>query len=97
VRLELSAAANAELRRLRANPDQAKRLKAVLATLGKMETNLRHPGLKTHKYTEKKCPHGKDLFEAYAQNRTPGAYRIFFCYPPGQSDTLFIVDITDHP
>jgi hypothetical protein len=97
MRLDYSPAAAAEMFRLRANAGLAKRLKAVLATLGKMETNLRHPGLQTHKYKGKLCPHGLDLFEAYAQNHTPGAYRIFFCYPPDEPGVIFIVDITDHP
>ena len=61
-----------------------------------MEGNLRHPGLRTHKLAGLTCPHGKDLFEAYAQNHTPGAYRVFFCYPPGVKGALLIVDVAEH-
>jgi hypothetical protein len=97
VRLEFGPAAIAELSRLQADAGLSKRLKAVRAALGKMEADLRRAGLNTHKYKGKPCPHGLDLFEAYAQNKTPGAYRIFFCYPPGQAGVIFIVDIVDHP
>jgi len=59
-------------------------LKAVNKILGFMETNLRHPSLHTHKYDEIEGPNGEDVFESYAQNKTPGAYRIFWHYGPGK-------------
>jgi hypothetical protein len=73
-----------------------KRAKAVKKALGLMQTNLRHPGLKTHKYESLQGPNGEDVFEAYAENRTPGAYRIFWHYGPGK-DAITIVAITPHP
>lgn len=36
------------------------------------------------------------VFEAYAQNRTPGAYRIFWCYGP-QKTQITVLAITPHP
>jgi len=97
-RLEFTLAAKATLATLEADPSQAKRLKAVHAALGKLERNLRHPGLNTHEFKGEQCPHGGKLFEAYAQNRTPGAYRIFWCYMPAPAvDTILIVAITPHP
>ena len=60
--------------------------------------NPRHPGLQTHEYTSLDHPYdsGKKVFEAYVQNRTPGAYRLFWCY--GQApDELTIIAITPHP
>lgn len=62
-----------------------------------MQTNLRHQSLNSHKYEGKPCPHGGDLYEAYAENNRPGAYRIFFCYPPKQQGFLFVTDIMVHP
>lgn len=61
-------------------------------------TDSRHPGLKTHKYSEIPNPihHDEPVFEAYAQNKTPGAYRVFWCYGPGKSD-ITIIAITPHP
>ncbi len=57
--------------------------KAVCKILGYMETNLRHPSLHTHEYSAMKGPNDEKVFESYAQNRTPGAYRIFWHYGPG--------------
>ena len=58
----------------------------------------RHPGLQTHEYHS--LPHPYDpnqkVFEAYAQIRTPGAYRVFWCYGPGKNQ-ITIIAITPHP
>jgi hypothetical protein len=97
-RLRFAPSATADLALLAYDRGLQDTRTAVLRALAKMETNLRHPGLKTHKYKGKRCPHGNDLFEAYAQNKTAGApYRIFFCYVPGEKDMLLIVDIVPHP
>lgn len=70
--------------------------KAVCKTLALMETNLRHPSLKTHEYTTLEGPEGEKVFESYAQNKTPGAYRIFWYYGPKKSE-ITIVSIIPHP
>ena len=75
---------------------RAEILKAARKTLGLMETNLRHPSLNTHKYESLKGKNGEEVFEAYAQNKTPGAYRVFWHYGPGKG-VLTIVAITPHP
>ena len=61
-----------------------------------METNLRHPSLNTHKYDSLSGPEGEEIFEAYVENKTPGAYRVFWYYGPGQG-VLTILAITPHP
>jgi hypothetical protein len=81
---------------LQNEPSLAKRLKAVRKALGLLEHNPRHPGLNTHKFTSKRGPNGEDVFEAYAENNTPGAYRIFWIYGPGK-DVITVVAITAHP
>lgn len=70
----------------------------VFKTLDLLATNVRHPGLKTHKYDEIKNPVRSDepVFEAYAQNRTSGAYRVFWCYGP-EKDDITVIAITPHP
>ena len=88
--------ANSDLSELGKNRAQAKRLKAVQKTLGYLQTNPRHPGLKTHKYTSPAGPNGEDIFEAYAENQTPGAYRIFWFYGPTKKQ-ITIIAITPHP
>jgi hypothetical protein len=71
-------------------------LKAVRKTLGLMETNLRHPSLQTHEYSDLDRPNGRKVFESYAQNRTPGAYRVFWHYGP-KTDQITIIAIVSHP
>lgn len=79
-----------------ANPALEKRLKAVRKALGFLQLNPKHPGLHTHKYTSLTGPHGGDVFEAYAENHTPGAYRIFWCYGPNKGE-ITILSIIPHP
>ena len=61
-----------------------------------MQTNLRHPSLNTHKYDEMQGVNGDEVFESYAQNNTPGAYRIFWYYGPKRK-MITILAITPHP
>jgi hypothetical protein len=70
--------------------------KAVCKILGLMETNLRHPSLNTHKYNALTGPIGEDVFESYAQNKTPGAYRVFWHYGPA-TKYITILEISPHP
>lgn len=60
--------------------------------------NPRHPGLNTHEYHSIEHPYesGAKVFEAYVQHRTPGAYRLFWCYGPGKGE-ITIIAITPHP
>lgn len=73
-----------------------KKYKKVLSTLGKMQTNMRHPSLKTHKYDSLSGLKGEEVFEAYVENRTPGAYRVFWYYGIGKN-VITILAITPHP
>ena len=73
-----------------------KKHKKVLKTLGLMQTNLRHPGLKTHKYDSLAGPNEEEVFEAYVENKTPAAFRVFWYYGPGKN-IITILTITPHP
>ncbi len=88
--------AKAELQALEQNPALVKRLKAVRKALAQLGSNPRHPSLKTHKYKTKQAPAGEEVFEAYAENNTPGAYRIFWVYGPSKNE-ITIIAITPHP
>lgn len=72
--------------------------KQVHKTLTLLGENPRHPGLQTHEYSSIENPYDSSskVFEAYAQNRTPGAYRVFWCYGPNQGQ-MTIIAITPHP
>ena len=60
--------------------------------------NPRHPGLNTHEFKSEPNPYNKDekVFEAYAQQNTPAAYRVFWCCGPEQGQ-ITIITITSHP
>ena len=87
---------NKDLDQLEGNKALAKRCKAVKKALGYLQANPRHPGLNTHRYSSLEGPNGEDVFEAYAENKTPAAYRIFWIYGPGKNK-LTIIAITPHP
>ena len=72
--------------------------KQIRKTICWLAENPRHPGLQTHPYDSLSHPFSPDekVFEAYAQNRTPGAYRVFWCYGPGNRQ-ITIIAITPHP
>ena len=55
-----------------------------------------HPSLNTHKYTAIEGPNGEEIFEAYTENKTPAAYRIFWYYGPDKNQ-ITVVAITKHP
>ena len=72
--------------------------KQVAKAVQLLQQNPRHPGLNTHEYSSLDNPYDpmQKVFEAYAQNRTPGAYRIFWCYGPAKRE-ITIIAITPHP
>jgi hypothetical protein len=75
----------------------------VRKALGYLEIDPHHPSLHTHEFTSLTGANGEKLFEAYAQNRTPGAYRIFWHYGSDEVKgkkripVITIVAITPHP
>ncbi len=95
-RLLFTEQASKDLDKLESNRALLKRFKAVRKTLAYLESNPRHPSLNTHKYTAIQGPDGEEIFEAYAENRTPAAYRIFWYYGPNKRE-ITIVAITPHP
>ncbi len=99
----LKAAAEASLKnRLKSKKAKSSRDEGLFKQVHKCVTmladNPRHPGLNTHPFDSLEHPYRADdkVFEAYAQNRTPGAYRVFWCYGPGKNQ-ITIVAITPHP
>ena len=94
--LKSTPTARRQLQELERDKGLEKRLKAVRKTLGLMETNLRHPSLNTHEYKSLKGAKGEKVFEAYAESRTPAAYRVFWHYGPGKNE-ITVLAITPHP
>lgn len=75
---------------------QSKR-KKVLRTLKQLEVyGPRHPGLNSHPYKSVPGPGGATLWESYVENKTPGAWRIWWIYGPGTAQ-ITIVTLGPHP
>lgn len=68
----------------------------VRKALGLLETNPRHPGLRTHRYQSKSGPNGEQVWEAYVENQTPSAWRIWWWYGP-EREQITILSIGPHP
>jgi len=102
-KIKFTPTADAQLTALEKTPSQAALLKQVRKTLGYLETDLHHPCLHTHQFTSMSGANGEKVFEAYAQNNTPGAYRIFWHYGPDEirarkrTSVITIIAITRHP
>lgn len=94
--LNFTPEAKEKLSELKKKPHLEKRFKAVIKALKYLQANPRHPGLHTHEFHSFKGPKGEKIFEAYAEQNTPAAYRIFFYYGP-QKNEITIVTITPHP
>lgn len=92
-----------QLEALKDNPHNAGLYKQVCKTLGFLEVNPRHPALHTHEYSALTGHNGEKVWEAYAQNKIPGAYRVFFHYGPdivkrgSRTAVITIIAITPHP
>src|SRR5260370_41254856 len=60
-----------------------KKLVKVLSYLGE---NPRHPSLQTHEIDDLSHRYGFKVFEAYLENNTPSAGRVFWAYGPDNGD-----------
>lgn len=92
----LTDEAREQLNRLKTDKGLSKRYKAVKKTLHFLSHNPRHLGLQTHEFTSLKGPKGEKVFEAYAEQLTSAAYRVFWYYGPAAKQ-ITIVAITPHP
>jgi hypothetical protein len=99
---KLSAAAQAALAAQKKSKKKSSRAEGLFKQVTKcvrlLRSNPRHPGLQTHEFESMPHPYRKDqkVFEAYAQQHTSGAYRVFGCYGPEKGE-LTIIAITPHP
>lgn len=92
----LSQKASEQLEELKSDHAQVGVVNDIIKTLHFMEENLRHPSLNTHEYKGSTGPNGEKLFEAYVEQKTPHAYRIFWYYGHEQ-ETIIVTAIIPHP
>ncbi len=94
--LSFTPTAKEALKELKESPDLEKRYKAVSKALKYLQENPHYPSLQTHEYYSISGPHGEKVFEAYAEQNTPAAYRIFFYYGSTRGE-IIVFAITPHP
>ncbi len=102
-KIKFTPTADRQYRELEDLPSKAGVLEQVRKAIGYLEIDPHHPGLQTHEFTSLSTAIGETVFEAYAQNRTPGAYRVFWRYGPDEMAgkkrvlVITILAITPHP
>jgi hypothetical protein len=102
-KIKFTATADEQYSDLEHAPSKAGVFEQVRKALGYLEVNPRHSGLSTHEFTSLAGANGEKVFEAYAQNNTPCAYRIFWHYGPDETKAkkripvITVVAITPHP
>jgi len=94
----LTKTADEQLEKLESDSSKTSLTKQIKKSLGYLQINPKHPSLSTHPYYSIEHPFDpkEKVFEAYAQNNTPSAYRIFWCYGPDKKQ-ITIIAITPHP
>jgi len=94
--LNFTLTAKESLKKLKKEVGLKKYYKAVVKALKLLSENQKHPSLQTHPCYSLIGPKGEKVFEAYAQQNTPVAYRIFFYYGPHKGE-ITIFAIIPHP
>lgn len=81
---------------LKKSPSLKKRYAAVKKAIVLLAADPGHNSLQTHEFTSLKGPRGEKVFEAYAEQGTPAAYRVFWYFGPSRGQ-ITIVAIARHP
>jgi hypothetical protein len=92
----LTNEAKTQLKNLQSDRGLSKRYSAVKKTINLLSADPRYKSLRTHEFSSLKGPGGEKIFEAYAEQSTPAAYRVFWCYGPDKNQ-ITIIAITPHP
>ncbi|MGA9980905.1 MAG: hypothetical protein WBQ08_19950 [Candidatus Sulfotelmatobacter sp.] len=102
-KIKFTPTADEQYAELENAPSKAAVFEQVRKALGCLELDPHHPSLNTHEFTSLTGADGEKVFEAYAQNNTPGAYGIFWHYGPDEikgkkrTPVITIVAFTRHP
>jgi hypothetical protein len=82
-------------------PNEQNKLKKVRRALALLEQNPRHPSLASHQYESFPVDRDVKVWDSYVENKTPSAWRIFWCYGPNEPDSdlpiITVLAITPHP
>jgi hypothetical protein len=101
--IKFTPTADEQYAELESAPSKKAIFEQVQKAIGYLELDPHHPSLNTHEFISLTGANGEKVFEAYAQNNTPGAYRIFWHYGPDEIKgkkripVITVVAITPHP
>ncbi len=76
--------------------DEERFFKKLVKVLGYLGENPRHPSLQTHEISYFTVRYGFKVFEAYLENKTPAAGRVFWAYGPDPND-ITVLGVEPHP
>jgi hypothetical protein len=76
--------------------NEDKFFKKLVKVLGFLGDNPRHRSLQTHEINTLSDKYGFKVFEAYLENHTPAAGRVFRAYGPDKGD-ITIMAVEPHP
>lgn len=76
--------------------NEEKFFKKLVKVLHFLEVNPRHNSLQTHEISILTAKYGFKVFEAYLENNTPAAGRVFWAYGPGKGE-ITILGVEPHP
>jgi hypothetical protein len=102
-KIKFTPTADRQFAALRESPSNAGLFEQVRKAIGHLEIDTHHPSLHTHAFTSLSGAKGEKIFESYAQNNTPSAYRIFWHYGPDEAKgkkrnpVIAIIAISRHP
>jgi len=102
-KIKFTQAADAQYTALERSPSNAGLFQQVRKAICYLEVDPQHPSLNTHEFTALSGANGEKIFEAYTQNNTPTAYRVFWHYGPDEIKgkkrlpVITIIAITHHP
>ena len=87
-----------ELKRLEGLASEVALVKQIKKALGNLTRDPYYPSLQTHKFSGFPNPFDEKqpVFEAYAQQHTPRAVRLLWCYGPKKRE-ITILAIVAHP
>ncbi|WP_031509442.1 hypothetical protein [Streptomyces megasporus] len=66
----------------------ASKLKKVRKALAHLQHDPRYPGLHSHQYESFPGHSDVKVWDSYVENRTPGAWRIYWRYGPNEKNDL---------
>jgi hypothetical protein len=76
--------------------EEEKFFKKLVKTLGLLQENPSHNGLRSHEIEPLTRRFGFKIFQSYLENNTPSAGRLFWAYGPNRGE-ITVLGIEPHP